>query len=141
MSKEDVSHRGIVEKVADGYIVIRTEEQCKCDGCAITALCNNKDGGKELLTIDTPDASAFAPGERVEASATSSSTLQAAWWALILPTIVFAGVTLACRYGYPESGGWSLAAGFLALALYDYFLYRQRKRLAQKVSWKIRKLG
>lgn len=140
MSKEDVSHRGVIEKVGDGYLIIRAEEECKCDGCAITALCNSKDGGKQLLTIDTPAASGFAPGEWVEASATSGSTLWAAWWALILPTIVFAGVTLAVRFGFPESGGWSLAAGFAALALYDLLLYRLRKSLAQKISWKVRKI-
>ncbi len=140
MSKEDVSHRGTVEKVGNGYLIIRTQDECKCEGCAITALCNSKGGGKELLTIDTPAASDFAVGDRIEAVASSNSTLQAAWWALILPTIIFAGVTLGCRYGYPESGGWSIAAGFLALALYDFFLYRQRRRLAQKVSWKVRKL-
>ncbi|MCM1356033.1 MAG: SoxR reducing system RseC family protein [Staphylococcus sp.] len=140
MSKENVKHRGVVEKVGPGYIIIRTQDECKCDGCAITALCNSKDGGKELLTIDTPSSADFTPGDRVEASASPGSTLQAAWWALILPTIVFAGVTLACRFGCPEMGGWSLAVGFAALALYDLFLYRQRKRLAQKVSWTVTKL-
>lgn len=139
MSKEDVSHRGVIEKIEPGYLVIRTEEACKCDGCAITALCNSKDGGgKQLLTIDTPDAGAYAVGQRVEACATSGSTLFAAWWALILPTIIFAGVTLVCRFAWPETGGWSLAIGFASLALYDFLLYLKRRHLAQKIKWKVR---
>ena len=63
MSKEDVTHRGVIESVGRNSLTIRTEEACKCDGCAITALCNTKGGGHELLTIDTPLASDFNPGE------------------------------------------------------------------------------
>lgn len=141
MSKEDVTHRGVIEKVERGYIVIRTDDEPKCDGCAITALCNKKDGQQtELLTIDTPSSGDFNVGERVEASATSGSTLRATWWALILPTVIFGGVIIGLRLGFPSLGGWSIALGFAALGLYDFFLYKRRRSLAQKISWKIRKI-
>ncbi|WP_297072437.1 SoxR reducing system RseC family protein [uncultured Duncaniella sp.] len=144
MSKEDVTHRGVIEKVERGYLVIRTEDECKCDGCAITALCNsnNSKGNdkKELLTIDTPSAGDYTRGERVEVSATSDSTLRATWWALILPTLIFGGAIVGLRLGFPTLGGWSIALAFVALGIYDLFLYRFRKSLAQKISWKIRKI-
>ncbi|MCM1076133.1 MAG: SoxR reducing system RseC family protein [Bacteroides sp.] len=140
MSKEDVTHRGVIRKVENGYLVIRTDDECKCDGCAITALCNKGDDKTELLTIDTPEARKFAIGERVEVTATSSSTLWATWWALILPTLIFGGVIVGLRLGVPSLGGWSIAFGFAALGLYDVFLYRNRKRFAQKISWKINKI-
>ena len=79
MNKEDVTHRGVVESAGIDSLTIRTEEACKCDGCALTALCTTKDGGHELLTIDTPLASDFAAGDRVEVTATSGSTLRATW--------------------------------------------------------------
>lgn len=141
MSKEDVTHRGVIRKVACGCLVIQTEDECKCDGCAVVALCNSKgEDKKELLTIDTPMAEDFAVGNRVEVSATSSSTLRATWWALILPTLIFGGVIVGLRLGFPSLGGWSIALGFVALGLYDLFLYSRRKSLAQKISWKIRKI-
>ena len=141
MSKEDVTHCGIIQKVERSSLVILTEDECKCDGCAITALCGSKGGDqKELLKIDTPLAGDFTIGERVEVSATSSSTLRATWWALILPTLIFGGVIVGLRLGFPSLGGWSIALGFIALGLYDLFLYAKRKSLAQKISWKIRKI-
>lgn len=140
MSKEDVTHRGVIESVGADSLTIRTEEACKCDGCAITALCNTKGGGHELLTIDTPQAPDFSPGERVEVTATSGSTLRATWWALILPTLVFGGSVVGLRLGFPDLGGWSLAIGFALLMLYDLFLYRYRRQLAQKISWKVTRL-
>lgn len=141
MSKEDVTHRGVIEKIGDGYLALRTEEDCKCDGCAVMALCNTKEGGQpELLTIDTPEAKDYSIGEKVEVTATSASTLLATWWALILPTLIFGGVIVGLRLGVPSLGGWSIACGAAALGLYDLFLYRNRKRFAQKISWKIRKI-
>lgn len=140
MSKEDVTHRGVIESVGRNSLTIRTEEACKCDGCAITALCNTKGGGHELLTIDTPLASDFNPGERVEVTASSGSTLRATWWALILPTLIFGGSVVGIRLGFPELGGWSLAIGFGFLLLYDLLLYRLRRQLAQKISWKVTRL-
>lgn len=141
MSKEDVSHKGVIQRVERDYLVISTEDDCKCEGCAITALCNSKGGeNHETLTIDCPGASDFSVGERVEVTATSSSTLRATWWALILPTLIFGGVVLGCRLGFPALGGWSIAIGFAALGLYDLFLYAQRRRLAQKISWKVRRI-
>ena len=145
MSKEDVTHRGVIEKVERGFIVIRTDDEQKCEGCAITAICNSNNGKKEgkqreLLTIDTPSSGDFNVGERVEVSATSGSTLRATWWALILPTLIFGGVIVGLRLGFPSLGGWSIALGFAALGLYDFFLYKRRRSLAQKISWKIRKI-
>lgn len=141
MSKEDVTHRGVIERVERHKLVVRTEEPCKCDGCAITALCSGKEGnGKELLTIDTPQAENFSAGDKIEITATSGSTLRATWWALALPTIIFGGTILGCRFGFPDIGGWSIAIGFGALAVYDLFLYSYRKRLAQRISWKVVKI-
>lgn len=140
MNKEDVTHRGVVESAGIDSLTIRTEEACKCDGCALTALCTTKDEGHELLTIDTPLASDFAAGDRVEVTATSGSTLRATWWALVLPTLIFGGSVVGFRLGFPQLGGWALAIGFGLLAVYDLFLYRYRRQLAQKISWKIRRL-
>ncbi len=49
MSKEDVTHRGIIQKVERSSLVILTEDECKCDGCAITALCSSKGGEQKEL--------------------------------------------------------------------------------------------
>lgn len=139
MKKEDVTHRGVVESVGANTLTIKTADDCRCDGCAVTALCNGKDNDGELITINVSDASHYAVGDRVEISATSTSTLRATWWALILPTVIFAGVILGCRVWFPQLGGWSIGVGFVALGLYDLLLYFQRHRLSQKIVWKVSK--
>lgn len=144
MSKDDVSHRGVVRASAPGRLTIRVTDGHKCEGCAITAICGTTKGAEGdddgLLTIDTPDAVRFSPGDSVEVTATSGSTLRATWWALILPTLIFGGTIVGLRTGVPKLGGWSLAIGFGALALYDLLLYTRRHSLAQKIRWKVRKL-
>lgn len=140
MKKEDVTHRGVIERIGANTLTIRTGDDCRCDGCAITALCNGKDKDGELIAINVSDVSCYSVGDCVDITATSSSTLRATWWALILPTLIFAGVILGCRLWFPSMGGWSIVAGFGALGLYDLFLYFQRHRLSQKIIWTVNKL-
>lgn len=140
MKKEYVTHRGVIERVGVNTLTIKTNDDCRCDGCAMTALCNGKETNSEVIIIDVPETSRFVVGERVEITATSSSTLIATWWALILPTLIFAGIILWCRIGFPELGGWSIAIGFVALGLYDLFLYFRRHSLSQKIRWSVTKI-
>jgi len=104
-------------------------------------LCNkDTSSGGESITIDTTQARQYTVGQQVEVIASSSSTLRATWWALILPTILFVGIILGVRLLWPQSGAISLVAGFTALAIYDLGLYLFRRRLAQKIIWTIRPL-
>ncbi len=141
MNKDYVTHSGIITRIDDGSLTLRTEEACRCEGCAVASLCNKDSSSEqESITINTPESSLYNVGERVEIIASSGSTLRATWWALMLPTLLFIGIVLAVRLIWHNSGAWSLVTGFVVLAIYDLFLYRFRKRLAQNISWKVRRL-
>lgn len=140
MNKDYVTHSGTITSVNDGSITLRTEDVCRCDGCAVASLCNKDSSSEhESITVNTPDARHYSVGEHVEVTASSGSTLRASWWALMLPTLLFIGVILAVRLIWSDSGLWSLAAGFTVLAVYDLLLYLFRKRLAQNITWKVRR--
>ncbi|WP_280121526.1 SoxR reducing system RseC family protein [Duncaniella muricolitica] len=140
MKQDYVTHSGTITHVTDSTLTLRTDGSCSCDGCAVASLCNkdSSDGGGESITIDTPIASRYSVGQRVEVIASSGSTLRATWWALLLPTILFVGVILGVRLIWPQSGAVSLVAGFATLAVYDLGLYLCRKKLAQKIIWTVR---
>ena len=143
MKQDYVSHKGIVTAVSDGSLTLRAEEVGSCDGCAVSVICNkDKSGeaGSETITIDLPDALRFKVGDRVEAIASSGSTLRAALWALIVPTLVFLILVVSCRQLFPGLGAWSIAIGFGGLALYDLLLYLNRRRLASRLAWSVRRL-
>ena len=144
MSDKGVTHKGIVKSVTGDTITILADDNCSCDGCAVSMLCNKTSGDEgdsgELVTVSSPDASAFKPGERVELSASSGSTLSAAWWALILPSVLFIATILGVRLGWPRSGGWSIGAGFIVLGLYDLGLYLGRHRLSSNMVWRVKAL-
>ena len=145
MKKEDVTHRGVVKRAEGDSLSVITDEACSCDGCAVAALCNKAPEGQtgreaEVITVRIPDAGRFKPGDRVELTATSSSTLWATLWALVMPTVVFVGVLLAVRLGCPSTGDWSIAIAFAALAPYTAGLWAFRGRLAGRISWRVEKV-
>lgn len=141
--KEDVSHRGIVKSVTAASITVLTDDDCRCEGCAVAAICNKSEGSEsahDLVTVDTPDAARFRPGERVEIIATSRSTMWATLWALILPTLLFVGVLLWVRLEWPALGDWSIGIALGALVVYSLLLYLFRNALAGRIVWKVRPL-
>lgn len=142
MKQDYVSHKGIVTAVRDGSLTLRAEDNCSCDGCAVAVICNKDKSSSEgeTITIDLPDAVRFKVGERVEAIASSGSTLRAAFWALIIPTLIFIILTVGVRLIWPSTGSWSVAVGFGGLVVYDLFLYLIRRRLASRLSWTVRRL-
>lgn len=147
MNKDKVTHIGIVTGVATGRITVRTEEAPKCDGCAVAALCNKAPdsdgkGGEEveILTIDTPQAASFSPGDRVRVQASSGSTLWASWWSLILPTILFIATLLGVQLRWPGASGWSIAAAFAVLGIYALALYLFRARLSAGMQWTVQRI-
>lgn len=143
MNDKGVSHQGIVKAVDGDSITIIADDNCSCDGCSVAMLCNKTGGesdARQLITVSSPDASAFKAGQRVELTASSGSTLSAAWWALILPSLLFIATILGVRLGWPRSGGWSIGAGFVVLAIYDCGLYVFRRRLGSNMVWRIKAL-
>ena len=139
MKQDYVTHSGIITHITDSTLTLHTDGSGNCDGCAVASLCNkDTNSGGESIIIDTPEARCFSVGQQVEAVASSSSTLRATWWALILPTILFIGVVLIALLLWPGLKSWSLLIGFIFLAVYDLLLYVFRKRIAQKIRWTVR---
>lgn len=143
MKKENVSHKGVIRSVDPHSLTIITDDECRCDGCAVVAICNKGGEGdsRETVVIDLPDTGAYRPGQRVEVTAAPASTVKATLWALILPTGIFVGVLMGLNICKPGMGAWSIAWAFGALALYDFFLWLFRRRLASKLSWTVRVIG
>lgn len=150
MKKDNVTHRGIITRIdpSSHSLTIHTEEDCKCEGCAVVAICNKssdpaaeKGTVGEDVVIDVPDAAEFRVGQRVEVSAGSASTLRATLWALILPTVIFVAVLLGVNLSCPDSGGWAILLAFIALGIYDLGLWLFRRKLASKIAWQVTRLS
>ncbi len=144
MKKDNVTHKGVIQRIDSRSLTILTDDACRCDGCAVVALCNksSEDGeNRETVTVEVPDASAYSVGQHVEVSASSASTLHATFWALVMPTVIFVGILLWLNIGYPEMGAMAILWAFVALAVYDGFLYLFRRKLARRLVWTVRVTG
>lgn len=140
MKKDSVTHRGVIKAVTPRTLTILTDDDCRCEGCAVVALCNKGGEGEnaETVTIDLPDTSAWHTGERVEIIASSGATLRATFWALIVPVILFVGVLLGCNLLGQCSDSLSIVLAFIGLAIYWCLLWLLRSKLAAGLKWSIR---
>ncbi|MCM1519829.1 MAG: SoxR reducing system RseC family protein [Lachnoclostridium sp.] len=141
MHSDHVEHKGIVEKVTFNSIVIRVDEPCQCQGCAIAVVCSGKTEGEdsgEVIVIPRPRDRQFNVGDRVALEATSGSQLRATFFSFILPTIILAAVILSLYSTHPGWGFWIVLLAVAAVAVYDLILFLFRKDLAMSVHWQIR---
>lgn len=139
MHSDHVEHRGVVKEVTFSSIIVRVDEPCHCEGCAIAVVCGNKPAEDEdLISVPRPRGRQFEVGDRVRLEATSGSQLKAAFWSFVMPTLIILAVVIYSVTCHPELGFWAVIIAIGAVAIYDLLLFLFRKDLAMSVHWQIR---
>ena len=137
MSVDNVTHRGTVEQVNGDTILVKLSgDECRCDGCSITALCTGRSVEGPVITVSgCRDARHYRVGDRVVLTASSTSTMMSSLWLFVIPLIILVSLVL---YGASRDGGiWSVLSGIAAMIVYDGILFLFRHRLASGIKWNV----
>lgn len=133
-----VEHIATVVRTGDGVVEAELTAQSACAACHARAACGMGESARKRIEIATPDAAAYAPGERVTVSVERNMGMTAVLWAYVVPFVVLLGVLVAASLA-----GWSDGAAAVAavggVALYYAALYLFRGRLERKIHFKIHK--
>ena len=131
-----IEHRGVVESVATGVVMVRTERKTACAECHAKGLCGEQ-GGERLIRVATAEASAFATGDRViVALENTSMAFSAILWAYIFPLCILLAV-LFLAHALKFSDGVAALASLGITALYYVVLYTVRRYFERKIKFTI----
>ena len=131
-----IEHRGVVESVAAGVVMVRTERKTACAECHAKGLCGEQ-GGERLIRVATAEASAFATGDRViVALENTSMAFSAILWAYIFPLCILLAV-LFLAHALKFSDGVAALASLGITALYYVVLYTVRRYFERKIKFTI----
>ena len=131
-----IEHRGIVESVSGGVVMVRTERKTACAECHAKALCGEQ-GGERLIKVTTSEASAFEVGNKViVALENTTMAFSAILWAYIFPLCILLAV-LFSAHALKFSDGVAALASLGVTALYYVVLYIMRRYFERKIKFTI----
>ena len=131
-----IEHRGIVESVSGGVVMVRTERKTACAECHAKGLCGEQ-GGERLIKVTSDEASAFAAGDKViVALENTTMAFSAILWAYIFPLCILLAV-LFLAHAVGLSDGVAALSSLGATALYYVVLYIMRRYFERKIKFTI----
>ena len=131
-----IEHRGIVESVSGGVVIVRTERKTACAECHAKGLCGEQ-GGERLIKVTSDQASAFAAGDKViVALENTTMAFSAILWAYLFPLCILLAV-LFSAHALGFSDGVAALASLGATAIYYVVLYIMRRYFERKIKFTI----
>lgn len=131
-----IEHRGIVESVSGGVVMVRTERKTACAECHAKGLCGEQ-GGERLIKVTSDQASAFAAGDKViVALENTTMAFSAILWAYLFPLCILLAV-LFSAHAIGLSDGVAALSSLGATALYYVVLYIMRRYFERKIKFTI----
>ena len=131
-----IEHRGVVESVATGAVMVRTERKTACAECHAKGLCGEQ-GGERVIKVATTEASAFEPGDKViVALENTAMAFSAILWAYLFPLCILLAV-LFSAHALRFSDGVAALASLGATAIYYVVLYIMRRYFDRKIKFTI----
>lgn len=131
---ETIDHKGIIEKIEDGKIVVRIVKMPACGSCSISGKCPMPDAKEESITIISDNDLNKNVGDEIRVSLKTSMGLRAVLFAYVLPFIVLMAVLLTVHKLSGNEPAAGLAA-IVSLLPYYFILYLTRKKLSKKFEF------
>lgn len=136
---DNISHKGIIEKIEGDRVFVRITQQSACSGCHAKSMCTASEQKVKIVEVQARGEQ-FSVNEMVEVCARSSVGLKAVWWAFVLPLIGIVVVVVAGSVGgWRET--WCGLAALGWLVLYYYVLYLFRDKLKRKFVFFLKRLN
>ncbi len=136
---DKIEHQGTVTAVNPGRVSVQITSYSACHNCDARHGCGLMDCKNKNIDINTEEAAAYTPGEKVILSMTPSSGLLAVFYAYGLPLILMmAAIVIAAWLKTGE-----LTAGISAIIIlipYYFWLFLNRKRFQKRFTFSISKL-
>ena len=136
MSKETVSHEGVITKITDDTLEIQITSMSACAACHAKSACNISDQAEKVLTVPRPEGREFHRFQKVNVVMGVGQGNKAAVLAYLVPIAVLLAALFICL-GVGLSEGLSALIGIAALIPYYLILYSQRDKLKKKFDYRI----
>ncbi len=131
-----IKHKGIVDQVEPGRVVVRILQSSACSGCKVASHCNAAETKEKLIEVATSRADAYQVGDPVTVVADAAVGFRASLYGYLLPLVVMV-VTLVVVLAATHSEGAAALSALGVLIPYYIVLYLMRHKLSNRLCFDI----
>lgn len=132
-----ITHQGHVIDVFEGGVDVSIVAEAACGECKMKKACGMDESEEKVITVFTPDAAAFHPGQPVEVLMKLAMGYKAIGIVYIIPIfVVLAALAVMVQAGVPEIIAGLASLGFLGV--YYFVIYLLRDRISREIQFEIR---
>lgn len=139
MSRNQVSHKGVVTSITDNVINVQILSKSACSECHARSMCTASDMKVKNIEVKRRFYDDYTVGEEVNVSLTKSMGYKAVVLSYLIPLAILLILLLYLqdRFGNELIAGLGCVAG---VAVYYFIIWLFRGKLENKFSFTIEKL-
>ena len=134
MTKESISHEGIVTKITDDELEIKILAQSACAACHAKSACGMGEQAEKILTVPRPKDKTFTLNQNVNVTMAIGQGNKAAVLAYLIPIMLLLAVLFTCL-GLGVNEGLSALISIVSIVPYYIILYLRRDKLKKKFDY------
>ena len=130
-----IKHTGIIEAIEGNHIKVRILQASSCSSCKIANYCNVTDTKTKVVDIYA-DGTPYKIQDEIIVSVSRDITTLAVLFCFVVPL----GMMLLSLFVSKAAGMYETVAAFMSLGIlipYYFLIWCLRKRIAQKVSFRL----
>lgn len=140
-----IKHAGIVESLADDYVVVRILQTSACAACKVAGHCNAAESKEKLIDVydgvgdaesGRRNAEGLRVGEAVTVVTDASTGYHAVVWGFVIPLLLLVTVIFVTM-AFTGNEVFSALLGLAAEGPYFWVVYLLRDRIRQRLSFRI----
>ena len=136
MSRESISHEGVITKIGDDALEIKIVAQSACAACHAKSACTMSDQTEKVLIVPRPQSQEFQLFQKVNVIMSVNQGNKAAILAYLIPILVLLAVLFICL-GVGLNDGLSALIAIVALIPYYLILYLKRDKIKRQFEYRI----
>lgn len=135
----NIQHKGIVDSVSEGNVVVRVTQLSACSSCRMSGHCHSSEGRGKLIDVPTDDAGGYRVGDRVVVSTDARAGHLAVLLGFGLPLVLLVGLT-ALVHVFAGDDVFAALCGLASLIPYYIVLRLLRRMVQREVTFRLRKV-
>lgn len=135
-----IQHEGIIQKIEGNHITVRISQLAACSDCHAKSACLAAESKEKI--VDIFDSSGqFTLNEQVYLEGKTAVGYKAVLWAFVIPLLLLIGTLLTTVAIWSFNEIHAALSALLVLIPYYSVLHLFRNKMAEKFTFKLRKLN
>lgn len=136
MTKNTISHEGIVQAVTDDCIKVKILQTSACAACKVHGHCSAAESKEKIIEVRNNTPTTHQVGDKVVVTMGKEDGRDAIILAFVVPFILMVGVLCITLY-FSKNEALAALLGIGTLFPYYFFLYLIKDKMTQKFAFRL----